>query len=83
MSNGLSSSTASWRVSFHKTQEDTRESPTAYAFVTRTSVSPAVWTITPMGSCSPNSNVASLRSGDGIVLYGYYKIPFFFMLRAK
>ena len=83
MGNGLSSSTADWRVSFHKGQEDTGDSQTAYAFVTRTSVSPAGWTITPVGSCSPNSIVASLRSGDGTVLYGYYNIPFFFTLRAK
>lgn len=83
MGNGLSSSTQSWRVSFHKGQEDTSNGTTAYAFVTRTSVSPAVWTITPAGPCSLNSNVASLRSGDGTVLYGHYNLPFFFTLRAK
>jgi hypothetical protein len=57
--------------------------PTSFAVVTRTSVSPAVWTITPAGSCSAVSNVASLRSGDSSVLYGYYNVSFFFTLRAK
>ncbi len=83
MGNGIQNNTTSWAVSFHKGYEDTSTSPTAYAFVTRTSVSPAVWTVTPVGSCSPNSNVASLRSGDGTVLYGYYNIPFLFTLTAK
>jgi hypothetical protein len=83
MGNGLSNSTSSWAVSYHKGQENVSGSPTAFAFVTRTSVTPAVWTITPVGSCSANSNVASLRSGDGTILYGYYNLPFFFTLRAK
>ena len=83
MGNGISNSTTSWRVSFHKGYEDVASGPTAYAFVTRTSVSPAIWTITPTGSCSPNSNVAALRSGDGSVLYGYYNIPFYFTLYAR
>lgn len=83
MGNGISNSSASWRVSFHKGQEDVSNGPTAYAVVTRTSVSPAVWTITPAGSCSPASNVASLRSGDGTILYGYYYIPFSFTLTAR
>jgi len=83
MGNGISNSITSWRVSFHKGQEDLSDGPTAYAVVTRTSVSPAVWTITPAGSCSPASNVASLRSGDGAVLHGYYYIPFFLTLTAK
>ncbi|MFI5229170.1 MAG: hypothetical protein ACHQWU_08885 [Gemmatimonadales bacterium] len=83
MGNGMSNGSLSWAVSFHKGHEDVATSPTAFAFVTRTSVSPAVWTVTPVGSCSPASNVASLRSGDGSVLYGYYNLPFFFTLRAK
>lgn len=83
MGNGMSNSKTTWRVSFHKGEEDVATSPTAFAVFTRTSVSPAVWTVTPVGSCSPNSNVASLRSGDGTVLYGYYNLPFFFTLKAK
>jgi hypothetical protein len=83
MGNGFSNSSTSWRVSYHKGLEDVSSSATAYAFVTRTSVTPAVWTITPVGSCSANSNVAALRSGDGTVLYGYYNVPFFFILRAR
>jgi hypothetical protein len=83
MGNSIANSSTSWRVSFHKGLEDVEDSPTAYAVVTRTSVSPAAWTITPSGACSPVSNVASLRSGDSAVLYGYYNLPFFFTLRAK
>jgi hypothetical protein len=84
MGNGFfTNSSTTYRVSFHKGYEDTQNSPTAFAVFTRTSVSPAVWTVQPVGSCSPNSNVASLRSGDGTVLYGYYTIPFFFTLTAK
>lgn len=83
MGNSIANSTTTWRVSFHKGNEDVATSPTAFAVVTRKSVSPAVWTITPVGSCSPNSNVASLRTGDGTSLYGYYYLPFFFTLNAK
>lgn len=82
MGNGIANSTTNWRVSFHKGYEDVANSPTAFAVVTRTNISPAVWTITPVGACSPNSNVASLRSGDGTYLYGYYYIPFLFTLTA-
>ena len=78
-----SNSSTTYRVSYHKGNENTQTSPTAFAVFTRVSVSPAVWTVQPVGSCSPNSNVASLRSGDGTILYGYYTIPFFFTLTAK
>jgi hypothetical protein len=74
MGNGIYNSTTAWRVSFHKALEDTETSPTAFAVVTR--VSPTQWTITPMGSCSSNSNVASLRNNADNTLYGYYNIPF-------
>jgi len=83
MGNSVANSTTQWRVSFHKGLEDVANSQSAYAVVTRQSVSPAVWTITPSGACSPVSNVASLRSGDSSILYGYYRIPFLFTLRAK
>jgi hypothetical protein len=83
MGNSFANSTTSWRVSFHKGFEDVPNGPTAYAVVTRTSVSPATWTITPAGSCSPNANVAALRSGDGSVIYGYYNLPFLFTLTAQ
>jgi hypothetical protein len=83
MGNSIANATTSWRVSFHKGNEDVAASPTSYAVVTRVSVSPAVWTIASAGNCSPNQNIASLRSGDGTVLYGYYYIPFLFTLRAK
>ena len=83
MGNSVGNSTQTWRVSFHKGNEDVATSPTAFAVFTRTSVSPAVWTVTPVGSCSPNSNVAALRSEDGTYLYGYYNLPFFFTLSAR
>lgn len=84
MGNGfVAAARTSYRVSYHKGNEDTQNSPTAFSVFTRVSVSPAVWTVTPVGSCSPNSNVAALRSGDGTILYGYYTIPFFFTLTAK
>lgn len=83
MGNSVANASTSWRVSFHKGYEDVADSPTAFAVVTRVSVSPAIWTITPSGACSPNSNVAALRSGDGLELYGYYYLPFSFTLRAK
>lgn len=83
MGNSIANSTTQWRVSFHKGLEDTANSSSAYAVITRSSVTPAVWTITPSGACSPVSNVAALRSGDASVLYGYYNIPFFFTIRAK
>lgn len=83
MGNGIANSTKGWRVSFHKGNEDTSNSPTAYAVVTRTSVSPAMWTVQPVGSCSPNANVASLRSEDGTLLYGYFYLPFHMTLQAR
>ncbi|HEY5967831.1 MAG TPA: hypothetical protein VIU35_07615 [Chitinophagaceae bacterium] len=78
MGNGISNNTTTWRVSFHKGLENTETSPTAFAVVTR--VSPTQWTITPMGGCSPNSNVGSLRNNADDTLYGYYYLPFSFTL---
>jgi hypothetical protein len=83
MGNGFVANSTTYRVSFHKGYEDTPGSSTAFAVFTRVSVSPAVWTVQPAGSCSPTSNVAALRSDDGSVLYGYYSIPFLFTLTAK
>lgn len=81
--NGMSNSTTGWRVSYHKGLENTADSPTAFAVFTRVSVSPAVWTVEPVGSCTGNSNVASLRNSSTDELYGYYYIPFHFTLTAK
>lgn len=77
----FSNGTTTWRFNFHTGFEDNAQSPTAYLVVTRTSISPAVWTMTPVGSCSPNSNVGALRSDDGSFLYGHYYWPFFFTMR--
>lgn len=84
MGNGFSAnSSTGYRVSFHKGFEDTAASPTSFAVFTRISVTPAVWTVQPAGSCSPTANVAALRSEDGSVLHGYYTMPFLFTLTAK
>ena len=84
MGNGFASPNGTtYRVSYHKGLEDTQTSPTAFAVFTRVSVSPAVWTAQPVGSCSPNSSVASLRNNATNQLYGYYTIPFFFTLTAR
>ncbi len=81
MGNGIANSTTAWKVSFHKGLEDTQTSPTAFAVVTRNNSTQ--WTITPIGSCSPSSNVASLRNNADNTLYGYYYLPFSFTLTAK
>jgi hypothetical protein len=87
MGNGVSNSTTSWRVSFHKGNEDVQNGPTAFAVATRTKIKAVngvdEWTIAPVGPCTSNSNVAALRSGDGTFLYGYYYIPFLFTLRGQ
>jgi len=84
MGNGFAAdSSTGYRVSFHKGFEDTAGSPTSFAVFTRISVTPAVWTVQPAGSCSPTTNVAALRSEDGSVLHGYYMMPFLFTLTAK
>lgn len=81
--NGIGNSATNWRVSFHKGYEDVEDSPASYAVFTRTGVNPDIWTVEPIGSCSPASNVAALRGPDGTPLYGYYDVPFRFTLRRK
>ena len=68
---------AEWVMNFHRTAEDVAGSPSAYAVFTR--INSTQWTVTPAGSCSPNSNVCAFRNGPG-VLYGYYNMPFSFTL---
>jgi hypothetical protein len=70
-------SNAGWVMNFHRTAEDVTGSPSSYAVFTR--INSTQWTVTPAGSCSPNSNVCALRNGPG-VLYGYYNMPFSFTL---
>ena len=83
MGNGIVNSTQSWKVSFHKGLEDVSDSPTAYAVFTRVSISPAVWTVQPVGECSASSNIAALRDASTDQLYGYYNIAFHFTLTAR
>jgi len=68
---------AGWVMNFHRAAEDVSSSPSAYAVVTK--INSTQWTVTPVGSCSPNSNVCALRNGPD-VLYGYYNMPFSFTL---
>jgi hypothetical protein len=68
-------------VNFHRQPtEDNNTTPTAYVYVTRTSLTQ--WTMTPVppltGGCSSISNVASLRTNTNLV--GYYNMPFSFTL---
>jgi hypothetical protein len=87
MGNSVSNTTSSWRVSFHKGNEDVQNGATAFAVVTRTKIKAVdgvdEWTIAPSGPCTFNSNVAALRSSDGTLLYGYYYIPFLLTLRGQ
>lgn len=74
-------SSSGWVMNFHRDTEDVPASPSAYMVVTRSSTNPDQWTMTPVGTCSPNSNVnvCALRNGPG-TLYGYYNMPFSFTL---
>jgi hypothetical protein len=71
---------AEWVMNFHRNAEDVSSSPSSYAVFTR--INSTQWTVTPVGSCSPNSNVCALRNGPG-TLYGYYNMPFAFTLTAQ
>ncbi len=73
-------SNAGWVMNFHRGAEDVNTSQSSYMVVTRNSTTQ--WTMTPVGSCSPNSNVCALRNGSE-VLYGYYNMPFSFTLTAQ
>jgi hypothetical protein len=68
----------SYQVNFHRGVEDIPGSPTAYMVITRASTT--TWIMTPVGSCSPNSNVAALRDASAGITYGYYNMPFSFTL---
>ena len=65
-------------LNFHRGTEDNISSPTAYMVVTR--INSTTWTMTPVGSCSPNSNIAALKDASTGNLYGYYNMPFSFTL---
>lgn len=51
----------------------------SYMVITR--ISSTQWTLEPVGTCSPISNVGALRYGAG-TLYGYYRVPFSFTLTS-
>jgi len=72
-------SNANWVMNFHRATEDVSTSQSAYMVVTR--MSATQWTMIPVGSCSPNSNVCALRNGPDI-LYGYWNMPFSFTLTS-
>jgi len=73
-------SAAGWVMNFHRATEDVSSSPSSYAVFTR--INSTQWTVMPVGSCSPNSNVCALRNGPG-TLYGYYNMPFAFTLTKQ
>ena len=59
------------------------------AFITRTSISPATWTMVSDGPCATNANLAGVWSQDlvkknaPLVFRGYYDLQFSIRLRAK
>jgi hypothetical protein len=59
------------------------------AFITRTGISPATWTMVSDGPCGSNANVAGVWSQDlvrknaPLVFRGYYDLRFSIRLRAK
>lgn len=59
------------------------------AFITRTSISPAAWTMVSDGPCSVNANMAGvwsqdlLRKNAPLVFRGYYSLQFSIRLRTK
>ena len=58
---GVNDGTTIWTESWHKGQENTTGSPTAWGLITRTSISPAVWTLTPNNNCNPNAANAECK----------------------
>ena len=75
-----------WRYTFEKDPTVSESAGTAYVMVTRTSVSPAVWTLTP-GGCA-NDNVSGLsvapNTANGTFTFmGDYSLPFFITLQAQ
>jgi hypothetical protein len=77
----------SWRYTFEKDPTVSDSAGTAYVMVTRTSVSPAVWTLTPVG-CA-NDNVSGLSVAPetpklgAYTFEGDYSLPFFITLQAQ
>ena len=85
---GVNDGTTIWRESWHKGQENTADSATAWGLITRTSISPAIWTLTPNNNCNPNANVASVRTANARGkqtwdLQGYWDLSFILVLTAK
>jgi hypothetical protein len=74
----VTNSTNSYQVNFHRGVEDVSTSPTSYMVLTRTGT--GTWTMEPVGSCSPNSNIGALRDASAGITYGYYNLPFSFAL---
>ena len=62
--------------------------PSANAYITRTSVSPATWTMVSDGPCTGNANWGGLTSQDLIaknapfIFRGYYSLQFSLLLRG-
>jgi hypothetical protein len=62
--------------------------PSGNAYITRTSISPATWTMVSDGPCSGNANWGGVSSQDlvaknaPLVFRGYYLLQFSLLLRA-
>lgn len=86
---GVNDGTTIWTESWHKGQENTDNSPTAWGLITRTSISPAVWMLTVNNNCNPNAaNIASIRTSNVTgkstsTLRGYWNLSFVLVLTAK
>lgn len=75
-----------WRYTFGKDPNVQGSAGTAYVMVTRTSVSPAVWTLTPVGCEDDNVSGLSVapNTPNGTYTFkGDYSLPFFITLQAQ
>lgn len=80
-----------YHVSFHRSLEDTPDSPTSFAVVTRTKAKNAgdpvdEWIIVSSGStCSSSTNIGSLKQATktSTISIGYYVLPFKITLTAQ
>lgn len=76
----------SWRYTFEKDPNVSDSAGTAYVMVTRTSVSPAVWTLTPVGCANDDVSGLSVapNTANGTYTFkGDYLLPFFITLQAQ
>jgi hypothetical protein len=70
-------------INFHSNTEDISNTPSAFAYITRTSATE--WIISPVppsgGGCSSNTGVGAFVTNNGALVW-YYNLPFSFTLTA-